>query len=393
METSTRNATLQDLASMLQDQQGRKLDVVASATAIRSEGGLLVVEGSEPEITEEGVTQSDGRYRPTDVCDGGISAKLGIPVQYLKRMRADAPDLYDANVNGWLHGRYWPATPDPDSELIADRPADHRKFLLRCFRGDDGGEGIARAFMSDSYKIIDNLDALTAALDGVKQAGVPIEIDGCDLTDRRMYVRVTCEQVRALAPVLLEGYRSPYGGGTGTENPVVFGGFVISNSEVGQGGFTVTPRLVVQVCRNGMTMTRDALSQYHIGSKMEEGVIRWSEDTRQKNLELVTAQARDAVAAFLDTGYIEAKIRELEGKAGAAVREPEKVVQEVAKQLAFSEEQTNSVLAHFIQGGQLTAGGVMQAVTAAAQGHEDADAAFDMEAAGLRAMEVAASLS
>jgi hypothetical protein len=37
---------------------------------------------------------------------------------------------------------------------------------------------------------------------------------------------------------------------------VVFSGFVISNSETGCGAFTLTPRLVVQVCRNGMTITR-----------------------------------------------------------------------------------------------------------------------------------------
>ncbi|MEU7912281.1 hypothetical protein [Microbispora bryophytorum] len=32
----------------------------------------------------------------------------------------------------------------------------------------------------------------------------------------------------------------------------MFAGFVISNSETGCGAFTITPRLLVQVCRNGM---------------------------------------------------------------------------------------------------------------------------------------------
>ena len=36
--------------------------------------------------------------------------------------------------------------------------------------------------------------------------------------------------------------------------------------------------------------------------------------------------------------------------------------------------------AHFIRGGQLTAGGVMQAVTSVAQTLDDADAAHEMEA-------------
>ncbi len=71
---------------------------------------------------------------------------------------------------------------------------------------------------------------MLAALDGVRQAGVPAEVDGCDLTERRMYVRVVCEQVSALAPALLQGYRSPFTGAAGADNPVIFPGFVISNS-------------------------------------------------------------------------------------------------------------------------------------------------------------------
>ena len=106
-------------------------------------------------------------------------------------MREQRPGLYDANVNGWLAG-------------------DGRRFLLRCLRdGTGNANGVARAFLSDGYKIIDNLDVLLAVLDGVRQTGFPVQIDGCDLTERRMYVRVVCEQVRALAPVLLAGYRSP----------------------------------------------------------------------------------------------------------------------------------------------------------------------------------------
>ena len=56
-----------------------------------------------------------------------------------------------------------------------------------------------------------------------------------------MYVRVVCEQVRALAPALLAGYRSPFTGAAGADNPVVFAGFVITNSETGCGAFTPDP--------------------------------------------------------------------------------------------------------------------------------------------------------
>lgn len=372
---SARNATLEDLVTVLQAQQPRKLDVVAGAAAIRSEGGVLRVRGADWALDENGAVQQDGLYRPTDVCDTGIAAKLRIPLEYLRRMRAEVPALYDANVNGWLE-------------------RDDRKFMIRCFRpDDDGGEGVARAFVSNSYGIIDYLDALTAALDGVRQAGVPVVIDGCDLTEKRMYVRVVCEAVQALAPALLAGYRSPYTGETGTDNPVVFSGFVISDSEVGHGQFSVTPRLVVKVCRNGMTIPFDAVGKQHVGARLDEGIVRWSGDTQQRNLALITAQARDTVATFLDAGYVTAKIAEMEEQAGIRVKEPVDTVEHVSKELGFTEEQRNDVLQFFFRSDQLTAGGVMHAVTAAAQQAGSGDTAFDMEASGLRAMQLAAAFS
>jgi hypothetical protein len=49
-------------------------------------------------------------------------------------------------------------------------------------------------------------------------------------------------------------------------------------------------------------------------------------------------------------------------------------------------------LGHFIRGGDVTAGGVMHAVTSVAQTLPDADAAHEMESLGLRALEIAAAL-
>lgn len=369
-----RNATLADLAALLRDQQARKVDVVTPASAVRADDGQLVVDASAPSLGPDGVTMTSGAYAPTDVCDQGVADKLGIPAAYLRRLRECKPGLYDANVNGWLEG-------------------DERRFLLRCLRPDTGGgPGIARAFLSDGYKIIDNLDVLMAALDGVRQAGFPVQIDGCDLTERRMYVRVVCDQVRVMAPALLAGYRSPFTGASGAENPVVFAGFVLTNSETGCGAFTLTPRLVVQVCRNGMTITRDAVRAVHLGERHDEGLVSWSGNTQDKTLALITAKTTDAVAAFLDPGYAERAVRALERDAGHPVADPQAAVETVSQRLRFTETQQQEIMAHFIRGGDVTAGGVMHAVTAAAQTQADADTAHEMEAAALRALEVAATL-
>jgi hypothetical protein len=386
METNTRNADLGSLVEMLRTQHVRKVDVVAPATAISARNGLIIVEGAEPVMDEDGVTVADGIYRPTGVMLDGIADKLKIPSAYLKRMQEMRPDLFDANVNGWLHGRPAPSARRAGGDGWEEVDPDKRSFLLRMFKGDDGEPGLGRAFLSDSYKVIDNLDTLMAVLQRIQDAGVNARVVGADLTDSRMYVRVQADEVRALAPELLKGYRSPFTGEFGDQNPVVFAGFVISNSEVGAGAFTITPRIVAQVCSNGMTITKDALRSVHLGRKLDTGVINWSAETQTKQVELVRSQTKDAVKTFLDVEYVKGAIATLETQAGKPVSHADTVVKSVAKSLSFSDEEAAGILDHFIQGGQLTAGGVMQAVTSYAQTVVDAEAAATLESQAVPAM-------
>jgi hypothetical protein len=83
----THHATLQDLAALLREQKSRKVDVIAPASAIHAEHGLLVLNDSVPNLTPDGVGTTAGTYRPTGVCDAGIAGKLAIPAAYLRRMR------------------------------------------------------------------------------------------------------------------------------------------------------------------------------------------------------------------------------------------------------------------------------------------------------------------
>ncbi|WP_196776885.1 hypothetical protein [Haloechinothrix halophila] len=264
--TTARNAGLQDMVTMLRDQQAAKLDVVLPATALRSRNGAIELSDVEPVVDEHGVTVVNGLYTPTKDADATIAAKLGIGLKYLRKLRAERPDLYDANVNGLLHGK---SKRTATGETTVIHPADDRSFLLRLFRGQEGDQGVMRALLSDSYGIIDNLDVLTAVLDGIRQADAEVEIRSCDLTESSMHCKVYSPGVAALAPHFLGGYRNPFanpdleaqrrevaaeidgvrrlaaaegqGYETGDE-PVVFAGFRFSNSEIGDGaGDGVSP--------------------------------------------------------------------------------------------------------------------------------------------------------
>jgi hypothetical protein len=367
----SRNASLSDLVSLLREQQAAKFDVVVPAADLRSHGGIWEIAGTGPAVLDaEGVTAHPGRFLPTGTCDAGIADKLGIPVGYVRRLREEHVGLYDANVNGWLERQ-------PD-----------RRLLVRTLRAD-AGDGIARAALSERYRFVDNLDVLLAVLDGIRSAGADVEVRRCDLTERRMYVQIASQSVAAQADVLLRNYVSPFTGARGADNALVFAGFVLSNSETGHGSFSITPRLIAQVCSNGYTITKDAMREVHLGGRLDAGVVQWSAGTQQAAIELITRQAADATATFLTGDYLGRSLDDIAQRAGVPVRDVPATLKYVAAQCRFTDEQQATILDHFIGGADRSAGGVLQAVTSAAQVQEDADAAYEMERVALRAMTLA----
>ena len=382
--TDARNTDLPNLVDMLKVQSDIRYDVVVPASGIEFRNGNVFVKDGTARFAEEGLYTEDAELVPTGIFDEGVAKRFDIPLKYVRRMRTqvasdlaemakDDGTLYDQNINYWLDA-------DPN-----------KRHLIRGFLTDGAGEpGIARALLSDRYRTIDNYDVLMATLTGVRAAGVEVDIDGADLSDRRMSVRLTCPEVTAYADEVLGGYRSPFSGETGSDNPTVFAGLVVKNSETGGGAFTIVPRLVVQVCNNGLQLTKDAMRAIHLGGKLDEGVIKWSDDTQRQELELVTSKTRDAVATFLDIDYMKAKITELQELAGVDVTKPADTIQRVGRKVGWSETEQDEILSHFIKGGQTTALGVAQAVTSVAQTTDSPDRQDELEISALAAAELVA---
>ncbi|MEV0688393.1 hypothetical protein AB0I35_31495 [Nocardia sp. NPDC050378] len=402
-----RHAELGDLVALLRRQQAAKVDLVVPASVLRASDGLLEIAGAGPVVDEHGVTLVDGTYRPTAAADSQLATKLKIPVGYLKWLREQQrTDLYDHNVNGLLHEPEEPASPDQ---------LEDRSFLLRLFSSGAAGEpGVLRAFLSDRYGIIDNLDVLTAVLDGITAADSDVEVRSCDLTESSMHCKVFSPKVSAIAPTFLANYRNPFanpeleterrrvagnldrwrgvaartgqGYRRGAE-PVVFAGFRFSNSEIGHHAVTLKPEIVVQVCGNGLTLPLFSYTKRHLGDKLDIGTVgAWSQDTYRKRLAVITAETRDKVAEWLSPEFLAARVDELENHAATPVRQPDKTIEVVAKRLGFSEGERAGILAHFVAAGQLTAAGIANAVTSFSQTIPDADRADTLDDLALQAM-------
>lgn len=407
---TARNATAADLVAILNSQKARKHDIVVPSVHMKSAGGLLVVKNAETVLADDGVSTVNGTYRPTDVFDDGISDKLGIPRQFLRRLRAERPDLIDTLVNGLLHGRSRKAA-DGGTEMLY--PPDGRAFLLRLFRGDDGGEGVARAMLSDRYSLsMDNLDVLTAVLNGIRDSGVNVISRVSDLSERGMRVRFEAPDVNVRAPGLLDGYRSPFdNGGTARragsfdemrqqygahhifsekDAPVAFIGFDFRNSETGGGAYSLTPVVEMVRCTNGWVMRKEGIRKVHLGARLDQGAIKASQDTMRKAGDLVAAETRDAVSQWLNEDYLRQLVTGMEETAAVPVASPSETVPAIVAGLGFTEDERKAVLDMFILGGQATAGGLANAVSAFSQTLEDVDRAYEIELRAVEAMEIAA---
>ncbi len=289
MKLTIRKGSLEDLATELQEQQDRKVDLVVPASKLWSHNGDVVLVGQgEPLVTTDGVTATHRYLTPSDTFDDGMVSKLYTP-----------------------------------------------------------GRPLGRAFVR-----------------GLRETG------RTDILD-------------SVYNGLLHGYRSPFGGARGSDNPVVEAGLVITNSETGGAAFTITPELVVQICTNGMTIKKDMIRKPHLGAKMDEGV-RTSQRTLDANKELVAAQTADAIDTFLDPEYLNRVLRQLENGSDEPVEDVEKAIETVVSRPAFSKADTKGLLAAFMDSGQRTRGGLVQAITAYSQSEEiDSDRAYEMDADAL----------
>jgi hypothetical protein len=429
IQTETRNAGFDEIVAILKDQRLRRLDLVTTAPAIAAVRGMIEVRAGEAVVGREGVTDAAGTYRPTKVFDEGIAGRLGIPGAYLSKLREGRHDLYDANVNGWLHGGgdLIATVAEGDSlaeigegaEPVTEFRPDGRKHLLRLLRGDEGEPGVARAFLSPKFRIMDNLDLAVAIAQGIAASGIRVVPTSCDLSDRRMYLRFACPEIWAASPHWLQGYRDPFGNGSdriragrggashqalwqGAEDwastrglpvgTVVGLGLVASNSDVGGGARYLAPQARVVVCTNGQTITKDASRRVHLGSEMEAGVIEWSTETAEMELDLIRSQTTDAVRAWMTQEYLDETVAEVEAIAGHPIRNPEVTVKEIVTAARFTQADADNILAFMLEGGQgATAGALGSAMTAYAQTVDSPELAFDLERAAFPVMEKAAA--
>lgn len=349
--------TIQELASEVDRQNKAKRDFIMPTTSLdmevmRDESGRL-----EPRLSwdmDDGSLQS---ARITDHCHRQIGSRLKIPAKHYDRLRENYPDLLAAEVNTFF-------AREPENRMV--RTLD----------------GNARAFLSDSYKIVDNAQIMASVL--------PVLADRPDLTldrhstvtDRRMYIKAVFPRTQ----------------GEIKRGDVVQAGLLISNSEIGQGGIMVEPFVYRLVCSNGM-VGQNVLRQYHLGRAQggDNDAAReiFSSETRRADDMALLLKMRDVVRAAIDQSFFNKTIQKLRDTTEQKIEgDVVKAVEVTSRDFAFNEREQQGVLDYLIRGGDLSRFGVIQAVTAAA--HDDKivtnyDRAIELERAGGQLLDMSGS--
>ena len=371
MKLEMKSCSLEELYAELELQQEAKSDIVVPPKSLMMENGNIFVSDYGP-LKEllgsiEGVENGSLGIAPNELFLRQISEKLGITRTYAKRMLLLQPKLFDYNVNEWL-------------KFEAQGKKKARNFLLRTFKDENGGMSLGRAFLSDSFKIIDNFDVLKIALDAImaegKKSGIKIAVDTCSLTEKKMYCRFVLEEYNTNSKIL-GNYKDPQ---TGYKDPKgLISGFVLSNSEVGHGKLFTAPRIIVGSCNNGYIWYDEAYHKTHLGAKLDAGLIEFSKTTHRKNSDLILSQVRDVVGTFLSKDFLGQKVAELEAKGSHVLENPFETIVSVCGVMGIADDK-DKVLKYFTKQNQCeTSFDIMQAVTYFAQHDCNADKRFKLE--------------
>ena len=286
----------------------------------------------------------------TDWAHQQISDKTQIPMRYYRKMQEEGQySLLAQNINTWL----------PSKE----------KRLVRVLDGN------VRALLSDRYQCIDNYDIFYATLDQFnkikEQKKMDINILASKLTDTNMYIKATSPALDAS----IKHYK-------GLAEPV-HGGVIITNSEVGNGAFTVKPFINVLVCTNGL-ISDQIFKRVHIGRSKDIGYVKWSDETKQLEDAALWAKINDMIWNTFDLDVFAKWIDELNGTASTEIEKPEKAIDTIIKTYDIPKSRKEDLLNQFTKEGSPTQWGLSMAVTRCAQDEESYNDQVKMEQIGAK---------
>jgi hypothetical protein len=333
---------LSELATELERQAASKKDYLADTRRLH-------LEVRDDSLVLEGV---NGGMQLRDSAHQQLSATLAIPKPYYDRLLKNAPDLLVRNVNHWFER-------EPSNRLVRTM------------------DGKVRAVLSSSYRPLDNIDLATAVLPKLGQ--LEAQVLSSEITESRFYLKAVTQRIQGQVKV----------------GDVIQAGVAISNSEIGQGSLRVEALDYRLACLNG-AIRESAIRKAHLGrghqDAIEDAREYFRDATREADDKAFFLKVQDATAAMFDPSRFMLRIEQYKEASERKIEaDPVKVVEVTAKRFGLNETEKSGVLQHLIRGGDLSAWGVMNAITRQAQDVDSYDRSTELEAVGPKVIELSPS--
>ena len=273
-----------------------------------------------------------------------IGDYLGIPRKYYDRMMDSDVGLLSYNVNRWFQR-------EPEQRMIRTM------------------DGRARAFLSNRYRRIDNLDIARVTLPIIGEMP-EVRYESCQLTEDYLYIKVVNPRLTAEV----------------TPGDIVQAGIIISNSETGQGSVCVQPLVYRLVCTNGMVVNDMGERKNHVGRvarALEDSFHIYSDETIEAEDKAFLLKLRDVTAAAIEESRFAQVVGRLKEAAGVPITgKVSEVVELTGRSYGLNQDEQDNILQYLISGGDLSQYGLSNAITRASQDVESYDRATALEGIG-----------
>lgn len=334
--------SLLEVLTELQAQNSAKRDYIAPAQAVRlsDDGESIILDHIGPKDQET--------FGMTDLFHRQIGSALNIPAKYYDMMRTQKPELLSQNVNSWLSDR-------------------DQNYMIRSM--DYGAGRMARAFLSDRYRRIDNLEVATAVLP-LFAGKEEMEVVSINVSENRLFIKIVNHKLEmAVVP-----------------GDYVQAGVVISNSEVGLGAVCVQPLVYRLVCSNGLCVNDFGERRAHVGraaKAMEDSFNLYTDETLEAEDRAFLLKLRDTTLAAIEEARFAQIVGRLQETTHAKITgRVQDVIELTGKTYDISQPEQDSILNYLIQDGDLSLYGLTNAITRASQDVESYDRASALETIG-----------
>lgn len=277
----------------------------------------------------------------------------GIPAKYFDLLTKEQNrSLLEENVNHWLQ-------------------QNNERRMVRMFQN---GHTVARAFLSEKFRPLDNYDLAANIMPRLKAAGM--EIKSANLSENRLHIQAIDTRLTA---------KIQPGKHQRTLDDTVYGGVVISNSETGAGALAIEQLLYRLVCTNGM-IVGTTLRKSHLGrgfGDSDDVFEILSDETKAKNDEAFWATVQDILHHALSESKFQAVVNKFQAATEIELpMDPQHVIDVTARKLDLNDGEKDAVLRAFFADGDPTLYGLANAVTRSAEDHSNYDRAIEIERLG-----------